>query len=174
MSTETYDGELSLGSTSSSKSRTSETFWCSCDRCVCLPTESECICCHEVPQAHHIVDKFSPVPDNNDCDYQQKCVTFHQDFDAHLNAGVLDTYFRSHSNNWRRFPKPKGPGGTLINAQYRLVAYRFILDWLLQGEMLGRKKRIPLPACIVNVIRTKYPADDGEYVGFKYADLPTV
>ncbi len=36
---------------------------------------------------------------------------------------------------------------------------------------LGKKKRIPLPDCVVSGIRDVYPDVDNEYVGFKPAEV---
>ena len=37
--------------------------------------------------------------------------------------------------------------------QYRLTVYRYFLEWILQGERLGRGNRLVLPACVVQAIR---------------------
>lgn len=49
--------------------------------------------------------------------------------------------------------------------QYRLTVYRHFLKWVLQGERLGRARCVVLPACVVQAIRLKYPAPDGQYCG---------
>lgn len=54
-------------------------------------------------------------------------------------------------------------------SQYRLVAYRVILEWALKGELLGKGNRRVLPSCVVTTIRNKYPSPTGQYVGFKEA-----
>jgi hypothetical protein len=37
-------------------------------------------------------------------------VTDHQSFDAHIDRGVLETFFRTSNINWRRQPRPVGSG----------------------------------------------------------------
>ncbi|KAG5278390.1 hypothetical protein AALO_G00098460 [Alosa alosa] len=79
--------------------------------------------------------------------------------------GVLETYFRIPKVNWKRHPKPTGPNGRLSVKQFRLTAYSHFLEWVLQGERLGRGRCVVLPACVVQAIRQKYPAPDGQYCG---------
>jgi len=52
--------------------------------------------------------------------------------------------------------------------QYRLVGYRHVLEWLLQGKVLGNENRIVLPSCVVTNIRQLFPSADGTYIGFKW------
>ena len=56
----------------------------------------------------------------------------------------------------------------LLYRQYRLVAYRHILEWILAGEVLGSKNRVILPSCVVTFIRQAFPSEDGNYSGFKW------
>ena len=51
--------------------------------------------------------------------------------------------------------------------QYRLTSYRHFLEWILQGERLGRGNRLVLPACVVQAIRANYPTQDGQYRGYQ-------
>lgn len=51
-----------------------------------------------------------------------------------------------------------------FSRQYRLAAYRHVIDWGLNGELLGPGKRVSLPACIVQAIRRMYPSEN--YRGF--------
>ena len=37
--------------------------------------------------------------------------------------------------------------------------------------MLGKKNRRVIPACVVKAIRSTFPEESGEYVGFKAAEL---
>jgi len=52
-------------------------------------------------------------------------------------------------------------------SQNRLVCYRIVLEWALEGETLGRGNRKPLPSCVVGTIRQRYPSDSGVSVGFQ-------
>ena len=49
----------------------------------------------------------------------------------------------------------------------RLAAYRNFIYWTM-GK-LGKKNRLPVPACAVNRIRDCYPEESGIYEGFKEA-----
>jgi hypothetical protein len=50
----------------------------------------------------------------------------------------------------------------------RFVAYRQLVHWC--WGWLGRRIRVPLPACAVARIRKEFPAEDGVYTGFNYDD----
>jgi hypothetical protein len=52
-----------------------------------------------------------------------------------------------------------------IYRTYRYIAYRRFVLWI--WHRLGRRNRKVLPACVVKVIRTKFPSD--EYTGFRAA-----
>lgn len=58
----------------------------------------------------------------------------------------------------------------VLSRQFRLTAYRHFLEWILQGERLGRGLRLVLPACVVQAIRQRYPAPDGQYCGYQEAE----
>ncbi|CAL8395173.1 unnamed protein product [Boreogadus saida] len=74
---------------------------------------------------------------------------------------------RAGKVNWKRQPKPAGRNGCLSTEQYRLTSYRHFLEWILQGERLGRGNRLVLPACVVQAIRANYPTQDGQYRGYQ-------
>jgi len=38
------------------KDRLEGTFWCTCKRCKIMPTQRECVCCREQPEAEHIME----------------------------------------------------------------------------------------------------------------------
>ena len=52
---------------------------------------------------------------------------------------------------------------------WRLAADRQF-TWWAHG-VLGRNKRRVIPACVVKAIRTRFPEESGEYVGFKPAEI---
>ena len=53
------------------------------------------------------------MEEQTDDDDVQVCIRDHDYFDAHLNPGVLDTYFRIPKVNWKKNNKPAGPNGSL-------------------------------------------------------------
>jgi len=53
-------------------------------------------------------------------------------------------------------------------ASYRKAAYRQYILW--KEGRLGRGNRVVVPSCVVWSVRTRYPAPDGQYLGFKEYD----
>ncbi|CAM4555623.1 unnamed protein product [Leuciscus chuanchicus] len=130
--------------------------------------EQESQCCHDwtisIPPLETISRSAGEtVPPS-------RCITEHNGFPPLLSNSVLGVFFNLPRINWRRRPRPQGPGGTLTVDQYRLVAYRLVLEWMLKGERLGRRSRRDLPACVVRAIRNSYPSPLGDYVGFREAE----
>lgn len=56
----------------------------------------------------------------------------------------------------------------MTNKNYRYHAYRSYIDYI--HGYLGPHNRRVVPACVVTYIRTKWPEDDGSYVGFQSLD----
>ncbi|KAK7148186.1 hypothetical protein R3I93_012490 [Phoxinus phoxinus] len=131
-----------------------------------MPTEVESICCNEWNIA------MPKLQDDDDIDSipSYTCLTEDPEFSPLLSRSVLHVVFSLPRINWRRRPKPEGPNGTLSIEQCRLVAYRVVLEWMLKGEHLGRRKRKVLPSCVVKAVRDKYPSPSGRYVGFTEAE----
>jgi len=48
------------------------------------------------------------------------------------------------------------------------VAYRQFFRFIWKFE--GVTKRLPLPCCVYNAIRSQFPSDDGNYCGFLEED----
>ncbi|KAL1276200.1 hypothetical protein QQF64_035823 [Cirrhinus molitorella] len=155
-------------SEASVRQRSNETWWCACGKCQPLPTEQESECCHDwiisIPPLETINEPAGEVRSSS------RCITEHNGFPPLLTNSVLEVFFSLPRINWKRRPRPQGPGGTLTVDQYRLVAYRIVLEWMLLGERLGRRKRRVLPSCVVSAIRHTYPSASGHYVGFREAD----
>ncbi|KAK0143571.1 hypothetical protein N1851_018310 [Merluccius polli] len=150
------------------RDRVTDKWWCTCSKCQLMPTEVESYCCHEwdliMPQMQNLsIDEEASAP-------VSVCITNHEDFPAILNAGVLQIFFNIPKPNWRRNPRPAGPDGLLSSEQYRLVAYRIVIEWALKGEKLGPGNRRVLPSCVVDLIRGTYPSPNGQYAGFKESE----
>lgn len=113
-----------------------------------MPTERESICCRE----QELVNQ--KIPDG------VTCITSHHSFSAVcLNEDVLNVAYMTYKqyvrldygNNWKRY-----------------TAYRQFVRWVY--HYLGEKVRVPLPACAVAKIRQTFPLQQGQHVGFTYAD----
>ncbi|KAL2088616.1 hypothetical protein ACEWY4_015515 [Coilia grayii] len=120
---------------------------CQCELCVAMPTQDESICCREQKVVHKIPDTV-------------KCITSHENFSAVcLNEDVLEVAYMTYKqyvhldyeNNWKRY-----------------TAYRQFIRWIYHH--LGEKVRIPIPARVVHKIRETFPLQEGQHVGFTYAD----
>lgn len=129
--------------------------WCDCRQCKKMPTDSECLCCHEYEECK---EKIQPG---------KKCIIECEDFEIiSLRKVVLDLEITK--NRIRRgLSSDSGPRN---NDVYRYTAYCNFISWIFDRR-LGRGNRVPVPACVVSKIREKFPAVDGLYVGFKESDL---
>ena len=58
---------------------------------------------------------------------------------------------------------------TIVDRSYRLAAYRQFIHWTY--SRLGRGIRRVIPSCVVVAMRHEFPEDDGDYTGFKLAEL---
>ncbi|KAK7909692.1 hypothetical protein WMY93_014378 [Mugilogobius chulae] len=150
------------------RQRLTDKWWCTCLKCEIMPTEVESYCCHEwdliMPQMQDLsIDEEASVSTS-------VCIINHNDFPALLNEGVLQTFFHIPKINWKKRPRPAGPDGQLSSEQYRLVAYRIVIEWALKGEKLGPGNRRVLPSCVVELIRKTYPSPNGQYAGFKESE----
>ena len=57
----------------------------------------------------------------------------------------------------------------LFFSQSRLTAYRKFVSWMFRGVMLGKGKRVVIPACVVRKIGFTFPEPNGQYTGFQTA-----
>uniref|UniRef100_A0A673I3R6 P2X purinoreceptor 7 intracellular domain-containing protein n=1 Tax=Sinocyclocheilus rhinocerous TaxID=307959 RepID=A0A673I3R6_9TELE len=144
-------------SQASGRRRSNETWWCTCGKCQPLPTEEESQCCHDwtisIPPLESVSESAGETLSPS------RCITEQNGFPPLLSNSVLEVFFSLPKINWRRRP-----------SQYRLVAYRIVLEWMLKGERLGRRNRRVLPSCVVSAIRQSYPSPSGHYVGFREAE----
>ncbi|XP_069841380.1 uncharacterized protein [Dendropsophus ebraccatus] len=128
--------------------------WCKCSHCRVMPSVEESICCHEFAAINTYRESYERV-------------SLHPQFllmvvdDYHLQH-YLSMSDRVTTNIMRRDG----------NRNYRWIAYRSF-SALIYGY-LGDGNRVPIPSCVVNAIRVKYPSPDGQYIGFQwFADYNT-
>ncbi|CAL9690980.1 unnamed protein product [Knipowitschia caucasica] len=135
------------------RTRANSNWWCKCDCCEKMPNEIESLCCSEWDQVlPSATGAIVHLAENG----QRTCVTATDAFQAMIHEAVVDFFFRLDKVNWKKRPTPSGPDGQLSPDQKRLVSYRIVLEWALQGETLGRGHRKPLPSCVVWAIRKRY------------------
>ena len=127
--------------------RIGSTVWCTCDRCRCMSTCEESLCCKE------------DVP--GDMIGELDCITDHEDFvTVCLNTAVLRTTL-SMLNNLR------GDNLTYDNISFRYAAYRQFTWWI--HNRLGKGVRRVIPSCAIWAIRDQYPDQNDTYVPFREA-----
>ncbi|KAM7285654.1 P2X purinoceptor 7 [Ixodes scapularis] len=123
--------------------RLGHTGWCTCGRCVPMPTDLESVCCREVPAA----TRKQP----------SDCLTTHPHFHTLcLDEVVLDVAIQMLQDHGIRVENTR---------KYRHTSYSQLAHWL--WGRLGRNRRRVLPACAVNRIRERFPSEG--YTGFQYA-----
>lgn len=152
----------------SDRPRSNETWWCTCGKCQPLPTEQESQCCHEWTTSVPLLETIGESCGETVSSF--RCITEHSGFPPLLSISVLEVFCSLPPINWTHRPRPQGPGDTLTVDQYRLVAYRLVLEWMLKEERLGRNNRRVLPSCVVSTIRNSYPSPSGYYEGFREAE----
>ena len=100
-----------------------------------------------------------PLPAENLCCRKRQCVSTLEFFrSAVLDMNVLSIAIVNRSDVFADDPD-YSPSG------YRKAAY---CQWVLWNHgYLGRANRRVIPSCVVWAVRNKYPAPDGQYLGFK-------
>ena len=111
------------------------------------PKPSWCICQH----CKHMDNK-----DDNVCCDKEDCITE----DYHFHSICLDYYVIVLHHTQREDKDEKDE-----NRVYRRAAYQLYALW--KYGPLGKNKRRRHPSCVVSTIRYWYPAENGEYEGFK-------
>uniref|UniRef100_A0A8C5MPD0 KRAB domain-containing protein n=1 Tax=Leptobrachium leishanense TaxID=445787 RepID=A0A8C5MPD0_9ANUR len=121
--------------------------WCACGLCIGMPTEEECVCCQEIANTkRHLV---------NDSD----CVTRQERFRRFcLDEEIVYLIFRILGTCTSR------PDKSYYYRQLRKTAYRSFTCWI-HGFLKARNKR-PIPACVVNSIRKRYPDPENITLAF--------
>ncbi|KAL5005897.1 hypothetical protein ScPMuIL_017055 [Solemya velum] len=131
--------------------------WCVCGRCRTFPKVEECQCCQE---SQNVKKKL--VCDEVDSE-NYMCITENPRFrwlvtdreSLHVAGLTMSLAYGT------RLPEP------LTDEFFRLVAYRQFTLWI-HGR-LGKKKRIPIPACVTARIRDDFPNIEpgkDDYTGF--------
>ena len=102
--------------------------------------------------------RVMPTPSENKCCGCTRCATTFDDFHIIcLEHSVLTVAIHNRADIY----------ANLIDyspASYRKAAYMYILK---EHGYLGRGNRRIIPSCVVLCIRDRYPAPDGQYLGFK-------
>ncbi|XP_053561494.1 P2X purinoceptor 7-like [Bombina bombina] len=127
--------------------------WCLCGNCQLMPSIIESICCREKEEIlYHIPDGKSCI-----CESENH---IHENDQGFLNrvAQIIGSLgpMRSQSRQ------------AITQRAYRKLSYRAFSTWI-NGEM-GPRNRKPIPSCVVNSIRRRFPAPDNIYVGFHYPE----
>ena len=108
-----------------------------------------------------ICGKCRPMPLalENVCCRQSPCITMSEMFDTNvLNRDVLSIAIVSSADVLASHP--------IYNpASYRKAAYRQWIMW--QRGYMGRGVRRVVPSCVVLAVKSRFPAPDGNYLGFK-------
>ncbi|XP_069110939.1 uncharacterized protein [Argopecten irradians] len=139
------------------QARLLNTEWCRCGNCVAMPTAAESRCCREIER---ISQKMEDVElEENDL----KCILDHPGFNpVCLNVYVLETAYYQYQQQY-------GGQHKTDEQRNRYTSYRQFVRWC--WGYLGRRVRVPLPSCVVNVIHQKFPSPT--YTGFKESGEPT-
>ena len=128
---------------------------CKCGHCEIMPTITESICCHDIPEVlARMEEEFSEV--------EGKCITEHEGFDpVCLNPHTLRTAYFAYRQQYNV------NRNDALHERYRYTGYRQFVRWC--WGYLGKDIVVTLPACVVITIRKTYPSADGSYKGNKMA-----
>ncbi|XP_041420488.1 P2X purinoceptor 7-like isoform X3 [Xenopus laevis] len=129
--------------------RIGTTEWCRCGNCVPMKTVEESSCCMEVSS---VENKY----------LQHGCI-------CHSRKFYLRCLRKSHLEYLQIFWNMQRPTGGISshNRKLRQTSYRSFIAWIY--GYLGPKKRVPIPACVVQKVRSSYPDPKGRYRGFLQA-----
>ena len=100
-----------------------------------------------------------PLPEENVCCRSNPCITTTESFETIVvNRDILSVAIVHRSDVYSEDPE-------YAPTDYRKAAYRQWTMW--RCGYLGRRNRKVVPSCVVWAVRSKYPAPDGCYLGFK-------
>ncbi|OCT99047.1 P2X purinoceptor 7 [Xenopus laevis] len=136
--------------------RMGNTAWCKCGKCIPMPTKDESCCCTEIQDIAHYFEG------------DVICITTVDDMlDMCMDENRLDFMIR-WSGRYSRAAYRRDRNRIL-----RKAAYRAFSTWA--HGYLGLGNRIPIPSCMVNLIRKKFPDSQQRYVGFFWSnDYPAI
>ncbi|XP_064630852.1 uncharacterized protein LOC135495770 [Lineus longissimus] len=139
--------------------RMEEQNWCICgDKCEVQDVPIENACCHEKEPILRKIEAYNEEHGGN-----IRCITEHPGFQSNcLDVWVLQTAYSHYKQQYRAAVDGE------TNEKYRYVAYRQLVRWC--WGFLGKKNRVPLPACALEKIRLRFYVL-GDAVGFKYPTL---
>ena len=121
--------------------------WCICEQCVDMENSAERVCCQSIGDT--IGRKF-------DC---KKCISMTPAFqDVCLNRNVLEAAL----GTWHHLTEQPLE---ISNKSFRFISYRQFISWVY--GYLGKDIRKVVPSCVVNKIRSIFPAPDNIYVPYK-------
>lgn len=123
--------------------------WCSCGKCEYNIIIKEKVCCRR-PQIFE-----EDVFDGNRCIVETDAFA-----SVCLNRFVLQAAIGTWNDN-------NHENRNLEDRNYRFIAYKQYISW--SYGYLGKRKRKPLPNCVITEIRRKYPDPNDTYV--PYNDL---
>ena len=91
------------------------------------------------------------------------CITNHESFQAVvLNEDALYTHLVALNDMWSSYLPARD---NVPTKSYRYAAYRQF-TWFAHNRRLGRGIRRRIPACVLRIIREKFPDPRGDYVGY--------
>uniref|UniRef100_A0A667YRC4 P2X purinoreceptor 7 intracellular domain-containing protein n=1 Tax=Myripristis murdjan TaxID=586833 RepID=A0A667YRC4_9TELE len=132
-----------------SEERVGNTSWCTCGHCSTMPTTVASVCCREA-NLDSVLGELS-------------CITLSHTFHMLSIPNRQGTCF-SYVMYYYLFNS--AIDRKLFVRLFRLTAYRQFTLWA-RGH-LGRRSRVPIPACVVTSIRSVFPSP--VYQGFEYYD----
>ena len=148
-----------------------------------MPLLTECLCCHEFTLFDGNIELGECISDN--IDFRTVCLnpvvleTSYIQFKIFYCSSIKCTF---KQRDWTkgsyiiflRYKRHRGRApDVLTHSQSRLMAYRQFVCWVRKGQPLGKRNRVTIPACVVNIIREAFPSQDGVYEGFKECESDT-
>ena len=127
--------------------------WMQCGNCIIMSTDEECFCCRD---SELIVDLC--VRNNI------HCITEHEDIHGWVTKKSCLNMMRNEEviRGAKRYAHDR-------SEVWRYLSYSTFTMWLRAETNFcheDRSQRFVIPACVIKIIRDKYPSEDGVYRGF--------